>query len=148
MAAEGPPAARPGAGPAFVPGQRAAVTRRLAASDIDAYAALVGDHNPLHLDEAFAARSRFGGRIAHGLLTAGLISTVLGMHLPGPGGIYVSQSLRFLRPVRPGDAITATAEVTAYDPVRRRLTVRTTCTNQRGETVLDGEAVLLVEAST
>jgi 3-hydroxybutyryl-CoA dehydratase len=134
-----------GPSPAFTPGQRAAVTRTITLADIEAYAALVGDRNPLHVDEAFAARSRFGGRIAHGLLTAGLISTVLGMHLPGPGGVYVSQSLRFRRPVRPGDTVTATAEVTAYDPARRRLTVRTTCTNQRGETVLDGEAVLLVE---
>jgi 3-hydroxybutyryl-CoA dehydratase len=132
--------------PPYVPGQRATLTRTVTLADVDAYATLVGDHNPLHMDEAFAARSRFGGRIAHGLLTAGLISTVLGMHLPGPGGIYLSQSLRFRRPVRPGDAITAAAEVTAYDPANRRLTLRTTCTNQRGETVLDGEAVVLVEA--
>lgn len=134
-----------GPSPAFTPGQRAAVTRTITLADIEAYAALVGDRNPLHVDETFAARSRFGGRIAHGLLTAGLISTVLGMHLPGPGGIYVSQSLRFRRPVRPGETITAAAEVVAYDAARRRLTVRTTCTNQRGETVLDGEAELLVE---
>jgi 3-hydroxybutyryl-CoA dehydratase len=137
----------PAPGPAFAPGQRAAVTRTITQADIEAYAALVGDRNPLHTDEAFAARSRFGGRIAHGLLTAGLISTVLGMHLPGPGGIYLSQTLRFRRPVRPGDAVTATAEVAAYDPAGRRLTLRTACTNQRGETVLDGEAVLLVEAA-
>src|SRR3990172_9056052 len=98
-----------------------------------------------HVDAAFAARTRFGERIAPGMLPAGLISAVLGMQLPGPGGIYLSQTLRFLKPVRIGEAITAAAEVTAYDPQRRRLTLHTTCTNQRGEMVLDGEAVLLVE---
>ena len=99
----------------------------------------------MHLDAAYAARTRFGERVAHGMLTAGLISAVIGMHLPGPGGIYLNQTLTFTRPVRIGDTITASAEVTAYDPGRRRLTLRTTCTNQRGETVLDGEAVVLVD---
>jgi len=79
------------------------------------------------------------------MLTAGFVSAVIGMHLPGPGGIYVSQTLRFLRPVRVGDAVTATAEVVAYDAHRRRLTLRTTACNQRGETLLDGRAVVLVE---
>ncbi|MDR7418854.1 MAG: MaoC family dehydratase [Armatimonadota bacterium] len=129
----------------FSPGEQASVTRTITAADVEAFADLTGDHNPLHVDEAFAARSRFGGRIAHGLLTAGLLSTVLGMRLPGPGGIYISQTLRFRRPVHIGDAVTATAEVVAYDANRRRLTLKTTCTNQRGETVLDGEAVLLVD---
>jgi 3-hydroxybutyryl-CoA dehydratase len=130
--------------PSFAPGQAATVTRTITAADVESYAHLSGDFNPLHMDAAFAAQSRFGGRIAHGMLTAGLISTVLGMHLPGPGGVYASQSLRFLRPVHLDDTITATAEVTAYDQRRRRLTLRTTCTNQRGETVLDGEAVVVV----
>ena len=129
----------------FSPGEQASVTKTITAADVEAFADLTGDRNPLHVDEAFAARSRFGGRIAHGLLTAGLLSTVLGMRLPGPGGIYVSQTLRFRRPVYIGDAVTATAEVVAYDADRRRLTLKTTCTNQRGETVLDGEAVLLVD---
>jgi len=129
----------------FVLGQRATVSKTITAADVDTFAGLSGDFNPLHVDAAFAARTRFGERIAHGMLTAGLISAVLGMQLPGPGGIYLSQTLRFLKPVRIGEAITAAAEVTAYDPQRRRLTLHTTCTNQRGETVLDGEAVLLVE---
>lgn len=129
----------------FAPGQKAAVTRTITAADIETFARLTGDFNPLHLDEAYAARTRFGERVAHGMLTAGLISAVIGMHLPGPGGVYVSQTLKFARPVRIGDAITASAEVVAYDPDRRRLTLRTTCTNQRGETVLDGEAVVLVD---
>ncbi|MDR7484500.1 MAG: MaoC family dehydratase [Armatimonadota bacterium] len=130
----------------FAPGQTATVAKTITEEDIQTFARLTGDFNPLHTDEAFARRTRFGGRIAHGMLTAGLISAVLGMRLPGPGGIYVSQSLRFRRPVRAGDHLTATAEVVAFDAGRRRVTLRTTCTNQRGEVVLDGEAVLLVEA--
>ncbi len=129
----------------FTPGQKAAITRTISEADIEAYAHLTGDLNPLHMDPEFASTSRFGERIAHGMLTAGLISAVLGMHLPGPGGIYLSQTLTFLRPVRIGDTITATAEVTAYDAERRRLRLRTSCVNQRGEAVLDGEAVLLVD---
>lgn len=129
----------------FVPGQKASVTRTITAADIETFAALTGDRNPLHLDEAYAARTRFGTRVAHGLLTAGFISAVIGMHLPGPGGVYVSQTLKFVRPVRIGDAITASAEVVAYDSDRQRLTLRTTCANQRGETVLEGEAVVLVD---
>ncbi len=129
----------------FTTGQRASFTKTLTDADAAAFADLSGDFNPLHMDAAFAARSRFGERIAHGMLTASLISTVLGMHLPGPGGIYVSQTLRFLRPVRFGDTVTAAAEVMAYDAERQRLTLRTTCANQRGELVLDGEAVLVVD---
>jgi acyl dehydratase len=132
-------------GPRFTPGQSESVTRAITAADIETFAQLVGDFNPLHVDAAYAAQSRFGGIIAHGMLTAGLVSTVLGMRLPGPGGVYVSQSLKFLRPVRVGDTITATAEVAAYDERRRRLTLRTICTNQHEETVLDGEAVVLVD---
>lgn len=130
--------------PEYAPGQKAAITRTITQADVDAYARLTGDANPIHLDEEFAVRSRFGGRIAHGMLTAGLISAVLGMHLPGPGGVYISQTLRFLRPVRPGDTITAVAEVTAYDPDRRRLTLATACVNQQGERVIEGEATMLV----
>lgn len=129
----------------FAPGQKATVTKTITEADVQTFAALTGDRNPVHLDPAYAARTRFGGRIAHGILTAGLVSAVIGMHLPGPGGIYLSQTLRFTRPVRIGETITATAEVTAYDPERRRLTLRTTCANQRGETVLEGEAVVLVD---
>lgn len=131
----------------FPPGVKASLTRTIAEADIEAFAALTGDRNPVHLDSAYAARTRFGERIAHGMLSAGLISAVLGMHLPGPGGIYLSQTLTFLKPVRIGDTITATAEVIAYDAERRRLRLRTYCTNQQGDVVLDGEAALLVEAT-
>jgi 3-hydroxybutyryl-CoA dehydratase len=130
----------------LAPGQRASYTKTITDADVRRFAEITGDANPLHVDEAFASRSRFGGRIAHGILTAGLISTVIGMQLPGPGGIYISQTLAFLKPVRIGDTITATAEVVAYDAARRRLRLKTTCVNQDGATVLDGEAVVLVDS--
>lgn len=126
-------------------GQRASVTRTITDQDIEAYARLTGDHNPLHVDEAFALRSRFGRRVAHGLLIAGLVSAVLGTRLPGPGAIYLQQTFRFVRPVYPGDTVTATVEVTAYREDRRLATLRTTCTDQRGELVLDGEATVLLD---
>jgi 3-hydroxybutyryl-CoA dehydratase len=125
-------------------GQQAAVSKVIEEADIDAFATLTGDANPVHLDEAFAATTRFGGRIAHGMLSAGLFSTVLGMKLPGTGAIYLGQTLRFTAPVRPGDTVTATAEVVELVPEKRRVRLRTTATNQRGETVIDGEAQMLL----
>jgi 3-hydroxybutyryl-CoA dehydratase len=130
---------------AFTVGEKASATKTISEADIYAFAGLTGDFNPLHVDAEFARQSRFGERIAHGLLTAGLISTVLGMHLPGPGGIFLSQTLKFLRPVRIGDTITATAEVTAWNPAKRILQLRTACANQHGEAVVEGESVLLVD---
>jgi 3-hydroxybutyryl-CoA dehydratase len=130
---------------AFTVGEKASATKTISEADIYAFAGLTGDFNPLHVDAEFARQSRFGERIAHGLLTAGLISTVLGMHLPGPGGIFLSQTLKFLRPVRIGDTITATAEVTAWSPAKRILQLRTACANQHGEAVVEGESVLLVD---
>ncbi len=132
---------------AFEPGQRATFTKTITEADIAAFAGLSGDFNPLHMDAEFAGKSRFGARIAHGMLTAGLISAVLGMRLPGPGGIYVSQTLDFRRPVHIGDTITAIAEVTAFEPEKRLLTVRTTCVNQHEKTVVEGQAVLLTPPS-
>jgi len=136
---------RSAAGRGIAVGQRASLTRTISDADITAFAALTGDHNPLHLDEAFAAQSRFGRRVAHGLLCAGLISAVLGTKLPGPGAIYLQQTLRFLRPVFPGDTITATVEVTACADGRRTATLRTTCTDAAGRHVLDGEALVLLD---
>lgn len=130
----------------FEPGQRATFTKTITEADIAAFAGLSGDFNPLHMDAEFAGKSRFGARIAHGMLTAGLISAVLGMRLPGPGGIYVSQTLDFRRPVHIGDTITAIAEVTTFEPEKRLLTVRTTCVNQHEKTVVEGQAVLLTPA--
>ncbi|HEY3247119.1 MAG TPA: MaoC family dehydratase [bacterium] len=131
--------------PEFEVGQRATFTKAITEADINAFAGITGDFNPLHVDAEYAARSRFGERIAHGMLTAGLISAVLGMRLPGPGGIFLSQTLKFLKPVRIGDTVTAAADVIGYRPQKRVLTLRTSCQNQRGEVVIEGESVLLVD---
>lgn len=121
-------------------GQTARVTKRITMAEIDAFIALTGDDNPLHHDVAYAESTRFGGLIGHGMLTAGLVSTVLGTRLPGPGCVYLGQTLRFVSPVYPGDEITATAEVVELYPERRHARLRTVCTNQRGEIVIEGEA--------
>lgn len=125
-------------------GDEATFTKTVTEADVTLYAGITGDMNPLHVDREAAERSRFGGRIAHGMLTAGFVSTVLGTRLPGPGCIYLSQTLRFTRPVRIGDTVTARAEVTALDPDDRRVRLTTTCVNQDGDEVLEGEAELLV----
>ncbi len=130
----------------FVPGQSATFTKTISEADIYAYAGISGDFNPLHVDAEFSKGNRFGERIAHGMMTAGLISAVLGMRLPGPGAIYLSQTLSFVNPVRIGDTITAKAEVVTYQAEKRLLTLRTTCTNQRGQVVVEGQAVLLVDS--
>lgn len=122
-------------------GHAAEMTREVTLAAIDGFAAVTGDTNPVHLDEAAAARTRFGGRIAHGMLSAGFISAVLGTQLPGPGVIYMSQSLRFVRPVRPGDVVTTRVEVVELIPAKRRVRLATTCRNQRDEPVLEGEAL-------
>jgi 3-hydroxybutyryl-CoA dehydratase len=131
--------------PEIAVGRRASMTRRISDAEIRAFAELTGDSNPLHLDDAFAAKTRFGRRIAHGMLSAGMISAVLGTKLPGPGALYLQQTLKFVRPVYPDDTLTATVEVTAYREDRRMVTLRTTCTDQRGEMVLDGEAIVLLD---
>lgn len=124
-------------------GTQASVTRTISDEDVRLFAQITGDDNPLHLDEAYAAGTRFGGRIVHGMLTASLFSTIVGKHLPGEGGIYLGQQVRFVKPVRPGDTITATAEVVAVRPEKRVLTLRTECVNQHGETVVTGEATVM-----
>ena len=123
-------------------GQSAEITRTASAADVEAFAAVTGDNNPVHLDEAYAAATRFGGRIAHGMLSAGYISAVLGTRLPGPGAIYLSQSLAFRRPVKLDDAVTARAEVVAIDEASARVTLRTVC-SVNGKVVADGEAVVM-----
>lgn len=122
-------------------GQHAELKRTISLQDIEAFAAVTGDVNPVHLDDDVAARTRFGGRIAHGMLSAGFVSAVLGTQLPGPGVVYLTQSLRFVRPVRPGDVITARVEVLELLATKRRLRLTTVCRNQRDEIVLDGEAL-------
>ena len=110
--------------------------------DIALFAEVTTDHNPVHLDESYAQDTIFGGRIAHGMLTAGLISAVIGEQLPGHGAVYLGQSLRFLAPVRPGDMVLAEVEVTAIDHARRRVTLDTRCLVD-GKKVLVGEALVL-----
>jgi len=128
----------------FAVGQRAVYRRPIAIEDIEAFGRLIGDYNPLHFEQAYAERTRFRGRISHGMLTASLISTALGMKLPGPGGVYLRQDADFLRPVVAGDTVTVIVEVTGINVERRRIVLRTECYNQRDEKVLTGEAELLV----
>jgi 3-hydroxybutyryl-CoA dehydratase len=120
-------------------GQTASLGKTITEADILMYAAVSTDTNPLHLNAEAAKASIFGERIAHGMLSAGLISAVLGTTLPGPGTIYLGQTLRFRRPVKIGDTVTATVEVTALDPVKKQATLKTVCT-ANGKVVIDGEA--------
>ena len=124
-------------------GQSAELTRTVQADDLVAFATVTGDDNPVHLDEAFAKTTSFGGRIAHGMLSAGYISAVIGTKLPGSGAIYLEQTLRFRRPVRIGDAVTARAEITAIDAERARITLAIDC-RVAGKVVVDGEATIMV----
>lgn len=124
-------------------GQNAEQRHIVTAAVIEAFAAVSGDTNPIHLDEAYAAATPFQGRIAHGMLAGAYISAVLGTILPGPGAIYLSQSLSFRRPVRIGDEVTARVTVTAIDPVKARVTLSTVCT-VAGKPVVVGEAVAAV----
>lgn len=126
-------------------GQTDMFAKTVTEADIVMFAGISGDTNPVHLNQDYAAGTRFKGRIAHGMLAAGFISTVLGTRLPGPGTIYLSQSLAFKAPVRIGDTVVATATVAALDAQRRRATFQTVC--RVGETVvIDGEATVMVPA--
>lgn len=124
-------------------GQTARFTKTVTQADVTLFAGLTGDFNPLHVDHAHAATTRFGRPVVHGALLAGLVSAVLGMQLPGPGALYASQSLAFKRPVFIGDTITAEAEVVEKIEDKNRVRFATRCTNQDGELVAEGESVLL-----
>jgi 3-hydroxybutyryl-CoA dehydratase len=126
-------------------GMEASHERRLDEQDVASFAGLTGDSNPLHLDDVFARSTRFQSRIVHGMLTASLISTVLGTKLPGPGSIYVSQSLNFRAPVRCGDLVRALARVIGLDHARRRVSLSCCCL-VADRIVVDGEAVVKVPA--
>ncbi|MER3428871.1 MAG: enoyl-CoA hydratase [Pyrinomonas sp.] len=129
-------------------GDAASVQRTITERDVELFAELTGDHNPVHLDEEFARRTRFGRRIAHGMLGASLISAVLANELPGRGTIYLSQTLRFEAPVYLGDTITAQVMVKQVREDKPIVTLATTCTNQRAEVVISGEAVVLIEEAS
>jgi acyl dehydratase len=126
-------------------GQVAALVTVVDDPRIRAFADVSGDTNPMHLHPTFGSLTRFGGPIAHGMLSASFISAVIGTLLPGPGSIYLSQSLRFTAPVKAGDSITARVEVVELYPERRRVRLATTCSNQRGQVVVSGEALLIVD---
>ena len=126
-------------------GASASLTKTVTDQDVVAFAEVSGDTNPVHLSDAYAAQTRFGGRIAHGMLSAGFISAVLGTKLPGPGAVYLSQTLKFRAPVKLGDEITATATVIEVKEGKPIFTLETVCTNQNGEKVLEGEAVILFD---
>lgn len=125
-------------------GDTDSLTKTITDDDIRAFADLTTDHNPVHLDDEFARTTRFKRRIAHGMLSAGLISAVLANKLPGTGTVYLSQSLNFVAPVYPGDTITARVIVTKVREDKPIVTLETVCTNQRDEPVIRGEAVVLV----
>ena len=128
-------------------GQSAEMSRVVGEADIEAFAEVSGDNNPVHLDAAYAATTAFGERIAHGMLSAGYISAILGTRLPGPGCIYLSQSLRFRRPVKIGDLVVARVTVRELDEAKGRVTLDTVC-EVGGKTVIDGEALVIAPRRT
>jgi 3-hydroxybutyryl-CoA dehydratase len=123
-------------------GDSAEFSKTISEADIYLFAGVTGDLNPFHVNEEYSRKTFFKGRIAHGMLLAGFISTVVGCKLPGPGAIYVKQELNFKAPARIGDTITARAKVIEVMPEKNRVVLQTTCTNQNDEIVLDGQAML------
>jgi 3-hydroxybutyryl-CoA dehydratase len=132
--------------PSLNPGVTATRTTTITDEMIRLFADLSGDHNPVHLDDAYARTTRFGRRIAHGMIAAGLISATLANDLPGPGTVYLSQTLQFKAPVFPGDTITTIVEVKSIRPDKPIVTLATFCKNQDGKVVLEGEAIVLVSS--
>lgn len=128
-------------------GQEASLSHTVTETDVSSFADISGDRNPVHLDEAYAASTMFKGRIAHGILSAAYISAVFGMELPGPGAIYISQSLAFKAPVRIGDTVVTTVKLVELVPEKKRARFETVCA-VNGKPVLTGEAVLMVPTRT
>ena len=124
-------------------GDSASFTKTVTETDIYLYAGISGDFNPAHVNQTEAEKGMFGKRIAHGMLSAGFISAVLGTLLPGPGTIYMGQELRFTKPVAIGDTITATATVAELIPEKNRAILDTVCTNQNGDVVIKGKATVM-----
>ena len=123
-------------------GDSAEFSKTISEADVYLYAGVSGDLNPAHINEAYARNTFFKTRIAHGMLSAGFISAVLGMQLPGPGSIYMRQELSFRAPVRIGDTVTARAEIIEINVEKNRVRLKTTCVNQEGTLVIDGEALV------
>ena len=124
-------------------GDSASFTKTVSEHDVYTYAGVSGAFNPAHVNDVEAQKGMFGKRIAHGMLSAGFISTVLGTQLPGPGTIYMGQELRFTKPVFFGDTITATVTVAELIPEKNRAILDTVCTNQNGEVVIKGKATVM-----
>jgi 3-hydroxybutyryl-CoA dehydratase len=131
----------------LAPGIVSEWSRTVSESDVAQFAAVSGDFNPVHMDAAAAAASPFGGRIAHGMLVAGFISAAIANGVPGPGAVYLSQSLAFKLPVRIGDTVTVRLEVLEVKARTRRVRLATVCRNQHDAVVLEGEAMVLVPAA-
>lgn len=124
-------------------GDSASTTKTISECDVYMFAGITGDFNPAHTDEITASKTMFKGRIAHGMLSAGLISAVIGMKLPGPGTIYMGQDLRFLKPVHIGDTITTRCTVSKIIPEKNRVELETVCRNQKNDVVTTGTATVL-----
>ena len=124
-------------------GDKTSVVKTIGESDVYLFAGITGDLNPAHTNQVAAEKTMFKGRIAHGILVSGFISTCLGMQLPGPGTIYLSQNTKFTAPVHIGDTITAEVEAIEVITEKNRVKFKTTCTNQDGKMVIDGEAVVM-----
>ena len=124
-------------------GDSASVSKTVTETDVYLFAGITGDLNPAHVNDEVSSKTMFKGRIAHGMLSAGLISTVLGMYLPGPGTIYMGQELKFTAPVRIGDTITATGTVIELNVEKNRCKIETVCTNQDGKVVTTGVATVM-----
>ncbi len=124
-------------------GQKAQFSKTISESDVYMFAGVTGDMNPAHLNAEYAKAGLFHERVAHGMLSASLISTVLGTELPGRGTIYLQQQVKFVAPVHFGDTVTATVEVIEKNVERNRVKLRTVCTNQNGQIVVDGEALAM-----
>lgn len=123
-------------------GADASFAKTITEGDVVQYAGLTGDFNPIHIDAEYARQSMFKERVAHGMLVSGLISAVLGTQLPGPNSIYLGQDLKFKAPVKIGDTVTATVTVTDKRDDKRIITLKTTISNQHGDVVVDGTAVV------
>lgn len=128
----------------FSVGQTASFSRTVTETDIVMFAGMSGDYNPVHIDQEYAAGTKFGQRIAHGLLTTSFLSRLLGMELPGQGSVYLEQTLKFTKPVFIGDTITASAEILAIDHEKRIIRLETICRKQDDTVVLTGEAKMIM----
>ncbi|MEA4827386.1 MaoC family dehydratase [Clostridium sp. JNZ J1-5] len=124
-------------------GDKASFTKTMSETDVYLFAGISGDLNPAHVNQVDSEKTMFKGRICHGMLVSSLISTVLGMYLPGPGTIYMGQELRFVAPVKMGDTVTAEAEVIEKNAEKNRLVLKTTVTNQEGKVVIEGQAKVM-----